>query len=76
MPQDETVPCPKCKRPLAQVGEVVVNGHAYPVYQSDNDDCAVPWTVGDSVFPTAYTFIIGPDGKPHDPAAPHDPLSF
>lgn len=57
-------PCPKCGAPLAPSGEVAVGAATFPVYQCDNDACAVAW-LG---VKTAYTFAVGPDGRPFDPA--------
>jgi hypothetical protein len=59
-------PCPKCNRLLESTGEVVVEGHTCPVYQCD--ECIVPWTVEGEEFETAFTFAVGADGKPFDPA--------
>jgi hypothetical protein len=65
--------CPKCNRPLPPSGEVVVEGHACPVYQCD--ECIVrDHRFGDMEF--AYTFAVGPDGKPFDPAGEGDPLPY
>ena len=59
-------PCPRCKRPLTPAGTVEVEGVSVPYYQCD--ECVVPWVVEGQVFDAAYTFAIGRDGQPFDPA--------
>jgi hypothetical protein len=62
----DTFPCPKCGTVLERSGEVEVGGDVLPVFQCD--DCTVPWEVGGQVEEAAYTFCVGRDGKPFDPA--------
>jgi hypothetical protein len=68
-----TTKCPRCGRPLSQVGEATVDGTTtYPVFQCD--DCIVQADLGGAQFPAAFTFALDADGRPFDPASPGDPL--
>ena len=68
--------CPKCGRTCEPCGTLTVaeTRHATVVYQCENDECAVPWIVEGEPIPAAYTWIIGPDGKPLDADPAGNPL--
>jgi hypothetical protein len=69
------VPCPKCKRALAASGVVAVDGGAeLPVYQCD--ECLVPGEALGVQMELALTFYIDELGRPVNPTAPDEPLSF
>ena len=62
----DTFPCPKCNRTLTRSGAVEIEGATFPVFQCD--ECLVKDArFGDMEF--AYTFALGPDGEPFDPAS-------
>jgi hypothetical protein len=58
--------CPRCGNWLEPSGAVVLDGVESPVYQCDAEGCVVMAPIGGEVFPSAYTFLVGPDGKPQD----------
>jgi hypothetical protein len=65
-----TFPCPRCSKPLSPEGTLSIDGLECPLYQCDV--CTVPWNFGGETFAAAYTFVVGPDGRPFDPAADDD----
>lgn len=71
---NQTFACPKCGRDCEICGSVWEPdaGMALPVYQCDNDACQTTLTMGGEVFPAAYTFVVGVDGRPFDPAVETD----
>lgn len=69
----KTWTCPKCRKPAGLVGEVVEDGRRGDVYQCEGESCQVSWDFDGASFPAAYTFVVGPDGVPRDPAEPFDP---
>jgi hypothetical protein len=60
--------CPKCGKECRQSGVVApaAAGPAgeMPVFQCET--CEMPVEFGGVTFPAAYTFCVGPDGKPFD----------
>jgi hypothetical protein len=44
----------------------------FPVFQCET--CIIPWKVGNSEFPTAFTFALRPDGTWFDPGDPADEI--
>jgi hypothetical protein len=63
-----SVNCPKCGRVLAADGEITFNGASIPIYQCP--ECITRTTFAGETVELPLTFIIGPDGKPMDPADP------
>ncbi len=61
------VPCPKCSRLLQPAGIATCDGQEYPTYQCDKCVQTIKM-FGELIENAPYTFCIGPDGKPFDPA--------
>jgi hypothetical protein len=62
------IPCPKCGRELPAAGEMSFGGATIPVYTCP--ECVIRTTFMDERMELPLVFIIGPDGKPCDPASP------
>jgi hypothetical protein len=69
----ETFKCPKCGQVCEKCSELVVDQFTLDVFQCENDACLVPWKVGESTFPTAYTVAVDADGNAFEPPEPFDP---
>ena len=62
------IPCPKCGRALSADGEISFGSAATAVYSCP--ECVTRTDFLGEKMELPLTFIIGPDGKPCDPAAP------
>ncbi len=58
----QTTPCPKCRRPVEQAGQVTFDGVTWPVFQCDNPACEEQTLIGGEPFPTAFTFALNAAG--------------
>jgi hypothetical protein len=68
----DAFPCPKCQPRLAKSGEVVVDGHSFPVFQCD--ECIAHVEMFGEPVEGALTFAVDADGNPFDPATPDGSL--
>jgi len=67
-----TVPCPKCGRPLAPAGELTVGDRIFPSYQCD--ECLMQVEMFGTRQEVALTFCVDAQGRPFDPATPDGKL--
>lgn len=68
MPDHPTFPCPKCSRPLPADGEIAFAGVTIPTYCCPERVTRRSFMGKPMELP--LMFIVGPDGKPNDPADP------
>lgn len=75
----DTFPCPRCGRELERNGVLSVEGHAVPLAVFQCDHCRQPYDAEEARRPDPLmvhlTFVVGPDGRPFDPADPEADLS-
>lgn len=64
----KSFPCPKCKRVLAQSGELTIEGVVMSVFQCDH--CTAPSILFGVPFNKSYTFVLRPDGTTFTPPEP------
>jgi hypothetical protein len=62
------VNCPKCGRLLPASRDVTCGGRSFPFYTCP--ECVTRTTFMGAPAELSLTFLVGPDGRPTDPARP------
>ncbi len=58
-----TFPCPRCNRILKRSGDLIIEGQAVTLDTFQCDECMGEFKIGNSTFPTAFTFVVDADGR-------------